>query len=103
MSTVRSELHLLFYSFLPSELAFLCNEIFPNIPDEMRKKIGVCSSLALFLSGDFLPRLRLSVEKLYLPIEFPRELFYFHSGINIYINYGAKYLNISQTRIEIFL
>ena len=71
----------------------------------MRKKIGVCSSLlALFLSGDFLPDTkRLSVEKLYLPIEFPLELFYFHSGINIYINYGAKYLNISQTRIEIFL
>ena len=69
----------------------------------MRKKIGVSSFLALFLARDFLPGLSLSVEKLYLPIEFPLELFYFHSGINIYINYGAKYLNISQTRLGIFL
>ena len=88
---------------LGSELAFLCNEIFPNIPDQMRKKIVVCSSPFISVQRLLARPERLSVEKLYLPIEFPLELFYFHSGINIYINYGAKYLNISQTRIEIFL
>ena len=68
----------------------------------MRKKIGVCFSLALFLSGDFLPGPEPQRGEIVFANRIsPGTILFSFWYKYLHKLYGAKYLNISQTRIEI--